>query len=74
MVDYIYNTSGETFVEDVFDPKAHPSYLREKAVIWGKSPVRMIGLLDEAHLRRLLAVVRVKCEAKAIEVLSNLET
>jgi hypothetical protein len=58
MVAYIYNTSGEQFVADVYESTAHPNYLAEKANAWAKSPTRAIGALDVHRIRILLRAVR----------------
>jgi hypothetical protein len=46
MADFIYNTSGDKFAELVF-PGLHPSYMKEKALMWFDSPTRALSFLDE---------------------------
>lgn len=58
MVCWIYNTSGIAFAKIAYGEDQHPSYLIEKADVWGKSPVRALGFLDEHCRARVLEAIR----------------
>lgn len=55
MLNYIYNTSGIKFAEDVF-PGRHESYMAEKAKLWGQSPARAMGLLDGTNMLKIFDI------------------
>lgn len=57
MLNYIYNTSGEKFAEDIFPGRAEP-YMAEKAQSWGNSPARAIGFLDQDNKLKLFVIIK----------------
>lgn len=59
---YLYNTSGEKFVDDIFG-EVHPDYRREKSDLWVKSPSIAIGKLDW-HNRNMLFQIAMQRHGK----------
>lgn len=57
MLNYIYNTSGLKFAEDIFQG-SEESYLAEKATAWAVSPASAIGFLDDDNKLKLFEIVK----------------
>lgn len=58
MVLYLYGTSGNQYVRDVYGPgEIHHSYRDEKSGAFSDSPSRAFGMLDNNRRAKLLHVV-----------------
>jgi hypothetical protein len=70
MILYLYNTGGVRFVEDIFGPDVHETYMREKASTYSQSPARAIAGLDSTNMKKLVELAVSRHGDAAREIMS----